>query len=366
VWIWREGEAEGEEGAGELEWNAMERGDDDCTHCNHTLQPTAATTHLHAHQHLLRMEPILIFYQILASGELAPPSLSEEYNCYELHTHSQKEILLIDILTAWATWLPDLGTSFNFYTTYSPSNGASGGHFHHLASPASCVPVINQTIYLYLTPSAAAFPFTPIEQAIAFYDKSSREIYGTSSTISAARPVSLKRRVEGKGKPTNDKPAVSRPSPAPQQRTPSSSAPSAEFTSSPVTAAAPKKSKPAVPVTTRAEDSDRPIHSSRERPSRPEKGSSPTTAAATQGGGATGSLDIASIEAASQAGMEAAGVAARSFLNFAASTLMTVVNTSLSFTAGNILQVSRVLCLLFSLLCFHLTLPPTDRLGSIV
>jgi hypothetical protein len=289
------------------------------------------------------MEPILIFYQILSSGELSPPSISEEYNCYELLAHSQKEVLLLDILTAWATWLPDLGTSFNFYTTYSPSNGAPGGNFHHLSSAASCVPVINQTIYLYLTPSAAPLPFTPIEQALAFYDKSSREIYGTSSTISSGRPVSssLKRRAEGKGKSADDRPTVSRPSPVPQPQrlgTVPSSSPAAAATAPPATtSSAPKRSKPVAPST---EESDRPILPSRERSSRPEKGSSPSTAAAQASSGATtAGLDIASIEAASQAGMEAAGVAARSFLNFAASTLMTVVNTSLSFTAGNILQV---------------------------
>ena len=49
-----------------------------------------------------------------------------------------------------------------------------------LESPACCVPVIDDKIFLLLKPSGY-LPYAPATQTIAWFEKSQRDIYGTSN-----------------------------------------------------------------------------------------------------------------------------------------------------------------------------------------
>lgn len=152
------------------------------------------------------MESLYILYHILptdisssfSSYYPSIPSLSslsdEGMNCYELLSPTNKEVLLIDILTAWATWLSDIGVNYNFYARCL----LSGNKLIHLQSPASCVPVLDGLIYLYLQPSGA-MPFAPLEQSIAYFEKSQREIYGSSTMVEGGTSAgAIKKKVESK------------------------------------------------------------------------------------------------------------------------------------------------------------------------
>jgi hypothetical protein len=119
------------------------------------------------------MEKIPILYRMEGDAD-------DNLNYFELEVFSSKEILLFDILKAWLAWNP-IGIRFVYFARTNNSSALV-----LLESPASCVPVINGSIYLVLK-SSGFFPFTPNEQALAYFEKSQRDIYGTS-TMPQARP----------------------------------------------------------------------------------------------------------------------------------------------------------------------------------
>jgi hypothetical protein len=114
------------------------------------------------------METIPILYRIAVDENDTISSKGSkahsDINCFELQVTSHKEVLLIDILRAWAGNHP-MGVNFSFYAR------ASGDKMILLESPSCCVPVINNTIYLILKVTDH-LPYTPVDQSISWFEKS--------------------------------------------------------------------------------------------------------------------------------------------------------------------------------------------------
>mmetsp|Transcript_16582 Transcript_16582/g.24947 ORF Transcript_16582/g.24947 Transcript_16582/m.24947 type:complete len:537 (-) Transcript_16582:176-1786(-) len=235
------------------------------------------------------METIPILYRVEGDRE-------DNINCFDIEVYASKEVLLFDILKAWSIWHP-IGINFTFYAR------ASGENMIHLESPACCVPVIDGKIFLLLKPSSY-FPYAPAEQTVAWFEKSQRDVYGTSTSVASRFRQSFFHQ-SSRGK--SDKSTQgSRASPQQGSQSRSQAEKAKEISSG----------------------------------KREQSGKSSTPPSSNSGG-----IDINQLagaaEAASQAGMEAAGVAARSLFNFAASTLKTVASSASSFSTGSVLQVGE-------------------------
>lgn len=103
------------------------------------------------------METLPILYRIDGERE-------DDVNCFEMEVIAGKEVLLFDILKCWLSWHPQ-GANFIFYAR------AAGTNMIQLESPACCVPVIDNKIFLLLKPSGY-FPYAPATQSIAWFEKS--------------------------------------------------------------------------------------------------------------------------------------------------------------------------------------------------
>jgi hypothetical protein len=112
------------------------------------------------------MELVPVFYKIVGDR-------NNEWNCFELSSFENREIILFDVLKAWVCWNP-LGAQFTFQAK------SHNGELIFLPSPASCVPVVDNCIEMVITP-AGYLPFSPCEQVEAWHEFSQAEIYGSVS-----------------------------------------------------------------------------------------------------------------------------------------------------------------------------------------
>lgn len=125
------------------------------------------------------METIPILYRIAEAyshhsvSSMNNDNAVENINCFELRVATGKEVLLVDILECWRKSNP-IGICFKFYAR------AGGDKMILLESPTCCVPVVNNSIFLVLQ-SCAYFPYAPAEHSISWFEKSQRDIYGSSS-----------------------------------------------------------------------------------------------------------------------------------------------------------------------------------------